>query len=136
MIHLLLDDVPNVTLVDELVSFRYLLHHFEDKCLAVAGVQVETRVDSSVAVAICAQPSRASRGGTNLSLLTHESAVRKNALLADAMGNENLKQVVRYLVKLFNLFDVSAHDCLLLLKNSDGSVNLDVHQAPKSGKFD
>ena len=52
------------------------------------------------------------------------------------MGDEHLKQVVCYLIKLFDLFDVSTNDSFLLLKNADGSVNLDVHQAPKSGKFD
>lgn len=44
LVHALLDHVPNVALVNELVGLGDLLHALENKLLGVAGVRIEARV--------------------------------------------------------------------------------------------
>ena len=41
LVHLLLDKVPDVALVDELVRLGALLHHFKDELLRVARVCIK-----------------------------------------------------------------------------------------------
>ena len=57
-----------------------------------------------------------------------EITVGKHSLLADAVCDEDLEQMVCHFVHLFDLLNVRADDCLLLLEHSDCSVHLDVHQ--------
>lgn len=120
--------------MDELVGLGDFLHDFKDEGLAVASIGVEAGVRSSVVICGISQTRRASNCGTSLYLLAHQGAVRENSLLADAVGNEDLEEVVGDLVKLLDLLDVRADDGLLLLEDTDGSVDLDVHQSPKRGR--
>lgn len=86
--HLLLDEVPDVALVDELVLLGDLLHHVEDELLVVACVLVEALGGRCTVIggfhvvgAACAC----------IGLLAHEGAVREHALLADAVGHKHLQ---------------------------------------------
>jgi len=45
LVHALLDQVPDIALVDELVLLRDFLHDFQNELLAVARVLVEARVE-------------------------------------------------------------------------------------------
>ena len=125
----MLDDIPDVTLVDELVFLRDFAHDLEDDLLAVTGELLESLVASSVVYTSCCTHSIGS-GSHGLRGLAHQCAARKYSLLADAVSHEYLKQMVSHLIKLLNLLDVCANDCLLFLKDSDGPVDLHVHETP------
>lgn len=57
-----------------------------------------------------------------------EITVGEHSLLADAVSDEDLEEMVSDLVHLFDLLNVSTDDGFLLLEHSDSSVHLDIHQ--------
>jgi len=57
-----------------------------------------------------------------------EVTVGEHSLLADAVCDEDLEEMVGNLVHLFDLLNVSTDDGFLLLEHSDSSVHLDIHQ--------
>ena len=119
--HLLLNDVPDVTLVDELVCLSDFSHDLEDE---LSGVTV--RIAEAITTGIVCDCT-ASADGTGLSLLlSSECTVRKNTLLTDAVSGENLKEMVCHFVHLFNFLDVSANDGLFFAEDADGAVDFDV----------
>ena len=70
--HPLLDEVPDVTLVDELVCLRDLSHDFKNEVLCVSIVSLEARIGGCEIVVVtrhacCTDASNASRA-----TLTHE----------------------------------------------------------------
>ena len=76
IVQLLLDHVPNVTLVDELVRLGNLLHHLKNQTLAVpCACTVKTGVSCRVVTATSSEALRASDSSGTLSLLSHQSTV-------------------------------------------------------------
>ena len=128
-----LHDVPDVALVDELIRFGDLLHHFEDDLLAVTSMLVETRVHPSCIVRCTSAHPRASCCSieATLGLLTHKCTVGKDTFLADAVSNEDLEKMVCDFIELLNLLDMSSNDGLLFLKDSNRTINFDVHEFSK-----
>ena len=86
-----LDDVPDVALVNELVLLGHLAHHLENDLLAVARELLETLVSSSLGCACRTAHSRGAPCCCNLCRLTHESCAREHSLLADAVRDKHLK---------------------------------------------
>lgn len=122
-----LDNIPDVTLVDELVFLGDLAHDLKDDLLAVPGELLESLIACPVVyTSRCTHSIGSSSHG--LRGLAHQCATRKYSLLADAVSHEHLQQMVRHLVKLLNLLNMRANDCLLLLKDSDGPIDLHIHE--------
>lgn len=131
-----MDDVPDVTLVNELVRLGDLFHDLEDDLGAVARLLlVETLVHSCCVVGTAgARPCvTCSSSKATLRLLAHECAVREDALLADAMGHEHLEQVVCDLVEFLNLPDMCADNGFLFFEDTNCTIHFYVHELSISG---
>ena len=90
--HPLLDKVPDVALVDELVRLWHLFHALKNELLAVTGMRVEACIPTcNAANCRSAHTIRASDPcSCSCGLLAHQGAVREDTFLADAVSYEYL----------------------------------------------
>lgn len=103
----------DVVFVDKAVVLAQLLHDSQNRLLLVPAHHARR---------LPALPGWGCRGS--------EVFTGKGALLPDAAGDKDLKQVVGDLVKLVCAGNVSAYDGLFLLKNADCPVHLYVVNVP------